>query len=202
MFWKKKKKQSEVVEVVKEFVISDNQKTGKLPDFDYHKNVIETGVIRKETIKCDCCNQESEYVYDGPMYGAADFEQICPWCISEGRAHNEFGVFFNSDFEGEEIPQDIKKKLFSIIPSYTSWQDPIWFTHCNDACIFLGYVGYKEIKSLGIEDDLSSEFERHSSEMSMTLDEFKQHLVNDGHIQGYLFKCKHCDTYKLHVDFT
>lgn len=197
MFWKKKEKK-----IINKEPISENQKNKIFPEFKYHKDVLETEVVVKETITCECCNQQSEYRYDGPIYGVKRIENLCPWCIAEGRASKELGLSFNDGTDGSKISREKLEILYSKTPGYISWQASIWPIHCDDVCSFVNYVGIKEIKKLGLKESLESEFIRLAQEFSMYVDEFKNCLINDGDMQAYLFKCIHCGEYKLYVDLS
>lgn len=66
-----------------------------LPSFRYHPDPVATGSIEARDITCVRCGQARKYVYVGPVYTEADLkEEICPWCISTGLAHNQLGVEF------------------------------------------------------------------------------------------------------------
>ena len=92
-------------------------------------------------------------------------------------------------------------ELTHITPSYCGWQQEIWVTHCDDFCAFVGYVGAKELKEMGVLEEViengSPEF---SAEWSEEQIEIIKNMVDGGHVQGYLFKCLHCGKYFLYYD--
>ncbi len=48
------------------------------------------------------CNQQTEYVYEGPFYSEEEVENICPWCIASGNAAAKYdGEFQDSSLCGE-----------------------------------------------------------------------------------------------------
>jgi len=62
------------------------------------------------------------------------------------------------------------------------WQQEYWIAHCDDYCAFVGYVGWKELVEMGIDNEM------------------KECMYNEGSMQGYLFKCLHCGEHFLYVD--
>ena len=170
-----------------------------LPIFKYQPNALKLEIIKKEKINCPVCEQEREYSYDGGIYAVEEVEFICPWCIADGKAAEKYdGEYIDSE-SCEEISDEEKlNELVTQTPNYVSWQQEVWLSHCNDYCSFEDYVGWKEIEHL--KDNLSSDIEKIKTEYGITQSEFEEYLVNEGGIQGYLFKCLHCDQHRLHVD--
>jgi uncharacterized protein CbrC (UPF0167 family) len=66
-----------------------------IPSFKYHPDPVATGSLEAREITCVCCGEVREYVYVGPVYAKGDIEgEICSWCISTGRAHNQLRAEF------------------------------------------------------------------------------------------------------------
>lgn len=198
-------KQYDPIELVEENVIEE-----PLPTFQYHTDPIKNRVIIKEIFQCPCCGKVRRYKYTGPFYTRYTVDAICPWCIADGAAADTYEGSF-ADYCGLEgispfpdVPDEIKYKdvdttiLTSRTPSYISWQEAQWLGHCNEPCSFEGYVGWKEIVDLGI--DVTADIEKLSQQYGMSSEEFCQNLFNRGDMQGYLFKCVQCGTYRLAVD--
>jgi uncharacterized protein CbrC (UPF0167 family) len=170
-----------------------------LPVFKYNPNPMLLNVIKKERTLCPVCNEEREYVYDGPFYSIEDVEGICPWCISDGSAAKKYDGQFQDDASCEEVnKEEYIDELIHRTPGYYGWQQEYWLSHCGDFCAIVQYVGWKEIEHL--EEELSVDIAEICSEYNITKEEFQSWLTNEGSLQGYLFKCVHCNKHRLYVD--
>ncbi len=67
-------------------------------------------------------------------------------------------------------------------PGYSGWQQEQWLTHCDDAAMFLGPVGYDEL----LGDPAALELLRQDMGGNV------QDLSRDGPPTAYLFQCRHC----------
>src|SRR5690606_1019313 len=85
-----------------------------LPVFKYHPDPIGTGSIVESDTECACCGRARGYVYAGPVYSEEEYNEcICPWCISDGSAHekldasftDEDGVGGNGDWD--QVPAEV-----------------------------------------------------------------------------------------------
>ena len=68
--------------------------------------------------------------------------------------------------------------------------------HCGDYCAYLGHVGARELRALGVLEDVLDD--------PMWDDEHKEMIqksVNGGHLQCYLFQCLHCGKHLVWMDF-
>ena len=68
----------------------------------------------------------------------------------------------------------------------------------GDSCAFIGYVGYRELKQMGIVEELLDD--PLLNEWSTAPEELLKDLVGGGGVQGYLFQCLHCGKHLLWVD--
>ncbi|WP_251652187.1 CbrC family protein [Paenibacillus glycanilyticus] len=68
----------------------------ELPKFKYNPEPIKLEVIRKEESVCPVCSKEREYIYIGPFYSIEDVENICPWCIADGKAAEKYDGEFQT----------------------------------------------------------------------------------------------------------
>ena len=173
------------------------------PTFFYNPNAYVLGIIEKERIECQCCGQEREFRYTGNLYSKTSVSQLCPWCIADGSAVEKYAGSFTADFEGLNPNPDEPGILLSEAsveqvscrtPGYASWQDDVWLGHCGEACIFLGYVGSKELTPIWEEvraDAIGSGWGEEN---------IRQYMHKDGDMTGYLFQCQHCGQHRLHVD--
>lgn len=170
----------------------------KLPYFKYHPEPIKNGSLKNKRIQCSVCNQGRDYVYDGPVYCYGDVQNICPWCIKNGDAAKKYDCRFVADYEGLDKKENVDE-LIHRTPGFFTWQgSEEWPNHCGDFCAFVGFVGWKEIEHL--KDNLKSDIEKIKESMDLDQSEFEKSLVNEGTHQGYLFKCLHCDAYRLTSD--
>ena len=171
----------------------------ELPTFKYNPNPILLNVIKKKKTKCPVCNIGREYVYDGPFYSIEDVEGICPWCISDGSAAKKYEGEFQDVSNCDEVNKDeYINELVHRTPGYYGWQQEYWLSHCGDFCAIVQYVGWKEIEHL--EEELLGDITNICAEYGITKENLKNWLTNEGDLQGYLFKCVHCNKHRLYVD--
>ena len=180
-----------------------------IPDFKYHPNPIETGAFKiDKAVICDCCGQMTDIYYTTPFYCVDDIDALCPFCIASGKAAEKFDGKFQDYASIEGIPpnpnepntlenKEAVEEVTTRTPGYVGWQQEVWLSHCDDLCAFIGYVGWNEIKDI-LNDfaDLESDIK----DYNFSIDDLAKNLVNNGHLQGYLFQCLHCKTYRLHMD--
>lgn len=160
--------------------------------FKYFPNAIKEVFTMGDIQVCDCCGEETGVYYEGPFYSEEEIEVLCPKCIASGRAAEEFEGQFIDDACVDEIDDEEKlEELIYKTPSYPA-EEAYWLAHCDDYCTFIGEVTWEEIQNMGIEyvvDELED----------YDLEEIKESLDGKGDMKGYLFKCLHCDSYRLHI---
>lgn len=171
-----------------------------LPTFRYHPNPIATGAFEEseEGVACDCCGEITHIYYEGPFYSVDDIEYLCPQCIASGEAARKFNGSFQDDLSLDDGVDDAEKldELIHRTPGYSGWQQEYWRAHCGDYCAYLGNVGARELRALGVLEEVLDD--------SMWDDEQKemiQESVNGGHLQCYLFQCLHCGKHLVWMDF-
>ena len=171
-----------------------------LPTFRYHPNPLETGAFEESAdgVACDCCGKTTHIFYTGPFYAVEDIEYLCPECIASGEAARKYDGSFQDDCsvdDGVENPAQLDE-LIHRTPGYSGWQQEYWRAHCGDYCAYLGHVGARELRALGVLEEVLDD--------SMWDDEQKkmiQESVNGGHLQCYLFQCLHCGKHLVWMDF-
>ena len=137
--------------------------------------------------------------YDtGPFYAVEDIECLCPECISSGEAARKYDGSFQDDCSVDDGVEDPARldELIHRTPGYSGWQQEYWRAHCGDYCAYLGHVGARELRALGVLEDVLDD--------PMWDDEHKemiQESVNGGHLQCYLFQCLHCGKHLVWMDF-
>jgi uncharacterized protein len=179
-----------------------------LPSFRYHPDPLATGSIKRSTVTCVCCSSARGYVYVGPVFAEEELdEQLCPWCIADGSAHERFGAeFVDIDAVGdrgtwEKVDRNIAEEVAYRTPGFTGWQSERWFTCCGDAALFLGLAGYSDVVAHG-----------HSAIKSLRAElgwddgpnwkAYLESLTTDGQPTAYLFRCSHCGNVGGYSDFT
>jgi uncharacterized protein len=182
----------------------------ELPSFKYHPDPLATGSIVKRQARCDCCGEVRDFIYDGLPYNE-ELEgdvTICPWCISDGRAHEKLGLEFNDpgavggyDWAlRKTVPTEIKEEVAYRTPGFCSWQQEKWLVHCNDACVFLGPSGRQEIEAIGSQELIDSLQE----DIQMDEEEFERYfnaLDKKRPPTAYVFRCLRCGVYLGFSDF-
>lgn len=168
-----------------------------IPVFKYHPDPFATGVFREleEPAACPCCGKETDVVYEGPFYCVDEVEHLCPGCIASGAAAEKFDGEFQDSASTDEVDDPARlDELVHRTPGYCGWQQEYWRAHCDDFCAFVGYVGYEDLKALGVLEEVLED---------PNLDDWIQENLEDlgnGSLQGYLFRCLHCGKHLLHVD--
>lgn len=178
----------------------------ELPKFKYSPNAYSIDVFENDEDICSICNEERNIRYTGSFYSIDEPDYICPWCIADGSAAKMYDGEFN-DYCGIEgvspNPKDPKPKISKELlleitkktPSYKSWQQERWMTHCNEPCAFIGYADTETIEPLW--EELKDDIEKNR----YGTDFIKSNLSKDGSLVGYLFQCLHCNQHRLHVDY-
>lgn len=167
------------------------------PIFKYHPDPFKTEVFkrREEAVRCPCCGKETFVTYEGPFYSVENVEHLCPDCIASGAAAEKFdGAFQDSESVDEIDAPEALEELTCRTPGYCGWQQEYWRAHCGDFCAFEGYVGYEDLKALGVLEEVLED-----PDMDGWIRENLEALGN-GSLQGYLFRCLHCGKHLLHVD--
>lgn len=179
-----------------------SKKPKAVPHFRYHPDPVKSGVFKDDvSVVCECCEQETDVYYCGHVYSESDVKYLCPHCIANGEAAAKFDATFVQD--ADELPsgaanaQAKTDELFKRTPGYFCWQGEQWLTCCDDYCEFLGDVGTKELRKMGIADEV---FAQYSLRGEYDVQTVREYLEAGGEMAGYLFRCLHCGKYKIQVD--
>lgn len=171
-----------------------------LPTFRYHPDPLDTGAFdeSKEGVVCDCCGKTTHIFYAYPFFSVEDIEYLCPECIASGEAARKYSGSFQDDFSLDDGVDDPEKldELMHRTPGYSGWQQEYWRAHCGDYCAFLGYVGARELRALGVLEEVLDDPMWDEEQKKMI-----RESVNGGHLQCYLFQCLHCGKHLLWMDF-
>ena len=168
-----------------------------LPHFIYHPDPLATGsFVEGEAKLCPSCGKESNIYYNLMPYCIDNIKNLCPFCIANGLAAKKFDAEFVQDAEGQgELDPEKDQLLFCQTPGYSSWQGENWLSCCQDYCAYLGTVGTRELKDMGIAEQVLADYEERGE-----YQDIEEYLVKDGSLCGYLFRCLHCQKYQIWVD--
>jgi uncharacterized protein CbrC (UPF0167 family) len=177
------------------------------PLFRYHPDPIATGMIVASKNSCMICEQARGYVYNGVPYCEEEVEElsICPWCISDGSAHDQLDAeFTDSASIGSGLvgtgppPIEVIEEIAYRSPGFNAWQTECWFTHCDDGAAFIGAMGCDDLTKLGQE---AVRVIRDSTGLDgEAWDDFFAALDGDGSPCAYLFRCLHCGQFGGYAD--
>src|SRR5450432_3019342 len=167
-----------------------------LPYFKYDPDPIATGSIVPSGEVCPVCSRLRAFEYQGSLYCTQDLEHVCPWCIADGSAHNNFDAEFTGleevggFYNWEEVSKEIIEEIAFRTPGFSTWQGEHWFTHCGDAGEFIGPMGKEELQQTGPE--AIEVIQRESGHQGPDWDHHFPALERDHTATAYLFKCRHC----------
>jgi uncharacterized protein len=117
-------------------------------------------MITESSAVCDCCGLARGYIAAKSIFSDMRHWDICPWCISSGEAAAKFDNTLTDPrpLEKAELPQKIIDEVCKRTPSYLSFQQEIWRSHCNDACAYHGRAEKDDLSSASREtrDDWNS----------------------------------------------
>jgi uncharacterized protein CbrC (UPF0167 family) len=176
-----------------------------LPTFRYHPDPVSTGSVEESPEECVRCGRERGYIYSGPVYAEDDYEDsICPWCIADGSAADEFDAGFTD--VGFDVPDDVPEAVLAEIsqrtPGFSSWQQDHWLYHCADGCAFLGPAGRADLEPY---PDALEMLRHEHDEVGWSEEQSAGHvdsLDREGEPTAYLFRCLHCGTHLAFSDFS
>jgi uncharacterized protein len=165
-----------------------------LPRFRYHPDPVATENIRpREDFTCGVCGQARSHGYVGPYFadnfGFENGDEICPWCIADGRAAREWNATFVSPFLLSDaargaMPEDALAELQFRTPSFLCVEQEQWLDHHGEPAAFLGPIGHDEYQRLQPQAQAAIRQCGYAVER----------LRNDGDgPTAYLFGCLRCD---------
>jgi uncharacterized protein CbrC (UPF0167 family) len=175
-----------------------------LPKFRYHPDPLGTGSVMISDDTCRCCGRQRGYVYTGPTYCEDEVDgEICPWCIADGSASALLGAEFTDSLGApSDVPREIVTQLLTRTPGFSGWQQEHWLYHCADAAMFLGRIGYQELREV---PDALQMVRQETEEFNWSAEENDQYVRSlhpEGDVTGYLFRCHHCGAYLAYTDMS
>ena len=171
-----------------------------LPTFRYHPDPLGThAFLQGEPREGQCCGKMTDTWYEQPFFSMDDVDVLCPQCISDGTAARKFDGDFIDAASADKVSDPEKlEELIHRTPSYCGWQQEYWLAHCDDYCEFLGYVGWDDLVKMGIDKECEQTYRK--DVCFFDLETVKENMVNDGSMQGYLFRCLHCGKHMIYAD--
>lgn len=177
----------------------------ELPVFRFHPNAYSSGVFEQSAGVCEACSTDRELRYTGSFYAVDEVDYICPWCIADGTAARTFegefsyyaGIDGTSPDSSVPVAADEALEVSTQTPSYESWQQQQWRSHCGRPCAFLGGIGAAELEMYLDEPDFASDVE---GGLGWAPELLRSRLEAGGDLAGYLFQCLTCGAHRLHVD--
>jgi uncharacterized protein len=176
-----------------------------LPNFPYHPDPLASGSVIVSDATCRCCGEQRGFIYTGPVYAEDDLEDsLCPWCIADGSANEEFDAFFFDEVGfPDDVPEEVVEEIAYRTPGFATWQDAEWPTCCGDAAAFLEPIGWAEIQARypyaegRLMTYIVQELQISGSAATRAL-----HALNrESGPTAYIFQCRHCDAQPVYMDF-
>lgn len=174
-----------------------------LPVFNYHPDPVATGSIKASDEVCGCCGKARGYSYQKRMYAVNPPEVICPWCISDGSCAEKFEGMFCDSYPLIEagVPGAIIDEVTKRTPSFASWQEEVWLSHCGDACEFHGDVSKKEMHEMSLPQ-FQAAFHDDTSLNVAFMKSFAENYEPGGNPAIYKWICRKCGEVRYYADFT
>ncbi len=175
-----------------------------LPPFRFHPDPLRSGSVVASDATCRRCGQARGYIYTGPVYAEEDLDDaLCPWCIADGSASDEFEAeFVDIEAFADQVPDAAIEEICFRTPGYNTFQSEQWPACCDDATAFLAPVGYAELEG-EFREFQGSVLNHIIYEMRISggaATRLLQSLNRDAGPTAYLFRCLHCGQHHVHVD--
>jgi uncharacterized protein len=179
----------------------------ELPFFRFNPNAYDLGFFEEVEGVCEACEKPRSVRYASSFYSQDDVDYLCPWCVADGTAARVFDGEF-SDYAGIEgvggdpsepatVDEAEAQEVAERTPSYTSWQQEEWRSHCGRPCAFIGDIGSADLAEYLHEPDFAADVD---GGLGWDPDLLRTHLSAGGDLAGYLFACLTCGAHRLHVD--
>jgi len=166
----------------------------QLPRFRYHPDPVATHSVQtREGFTCGVCGEARSHAYIGPYFadnfGFENGDEICPWCIADGRAARDWNVTFVppailTDSARRAMPPEALAELELRTPSFLCVEQEQWLDHHGEAAAYIGPIGYDEYQRLPPQAAAAVRQCGYSVE--------RLRYDGDGPT-AYLFRCLHCD---------
>ena len=141
-------------------------------------------------------------MYVGPIYCIEDVEEVCPWCIADGRATEQWDASFNDVYNiPVSVPQHIVALIGTRTPGYETWQCNRWLFSDTDALVFVGEIIGKNLIRQG-EDDKIAACREALQEWGISSDFDLSQVVIGGQPAIYLFQDTETSKFSAYADMT
>ena len=194
----------------KPFLLKDINYPEEYPQFKFCPNPLRTQSVVESSVPCECCGKTGKYSYIAGILREIEEQEVknlCLECISSGEAAKKFGGVFTeySSIANRKSDKTITEEIMYRTPSFNSWQDQEWLSHCKTPCAYIGQVYIGDLIKMGIYKQVRTELAKtfYYKQMPMTIAEIDDLLINmteDSSLEGHLFRCVLCGRYKLHID--
>jgi uncharacterized protein len=174
-----------------------------LPAFRYHPDPVKSGSVIASDKSCRVCGENRGYIYTGPVYSEEELdEEICPWCIADGSAHDEFDATFVDDLAfSDDLPIAVAEEITERTPGFNSWQPEQWPCCCGDGTAFLQPAGIKELRQEQELEGIAMGYIVHEMGISGgAARRLLDSLDRDKGPTAYLFRCLQCNRHHLYID--
>ncbi|MBK7351746.1 MAG: CbrC family protein [Gemmatimonadales bacterium] len=175
-----------------------------LPVFRYHPDPIASGSIVPWDEACPCCGEVRGFAYDGPVYIEGDTpEGLCPWCIADGTAHEEYeATFVDREAFAEGVPPAAAEVICTRTPGFDAWQGEGWPSCCGDAAAFVMPAGLAELRARdrALEGLVLGHIVHEMGISGGAATRLLDRLNRDRGPTLYLFQCLHCGGPRFHID--
>ncbi|WP_425117356.1 CbrC family protein [Anaeromassilibacillus sp. SJQ-1] len=172
-----------------------------LPAFRYHPDPLDTGAFKQseEGVVCYCCGKTTHIFYTSPFFSVEEIAYLCPVCIASGEAARKYGGSFQDDYSVDDGVDESGRNWMSSStapPATPAGSRNTGAPTAASYCAFLGYVGARELRALGVLEEVLNDPMWDDEQKKMI-----QESVNGGHLQCYLFQCLHCGRHLVWMDF-
>ncbi len=175
----------------------------KVPWFKYFPYPLRNGcIVAKEAI-CECCGQQRQYMYTGPIYCTKDIAEVCPWCIVDCKAAAKWSACFNDIYSVPGgVPEAVLETIAAKTPGYSTWRGNRWLFSEKDALVFVGEVVGAELVSEKNQDKIQACLDALKDwQFDWTIHELGQ-VVIGGQPAIYLFEDKDTGAFSAYAYMT
>lgn len=141
-------------------------------------------------------------MYVGPIYCAANVDEVCPWCIADGRAAMKWDASFN-DIHGvhnTNVSREIVDIIYRRTPGFSTWQTNMWMFAETDAMVFLGEVNGKNLLNEGNTEKVEACLAALAKWQSLRAVEALMTIMPGGEPAIYLFQDRQTGSFSAYAD--
>ena len=181
-----------------------NEPTPALPVFRHHPNPVASGSVVASATKCACCLQVRGFIYAGPTYSEQALgDALCPWCIADGAAYQQFDVtFVDADAFDDDATEAVMRTICERTPGFNSWQGEQWPSCCGEPAAFVTPAGADDIRTTypRLDGPLMLYVVHQLGISGGAANRVLESLKRDYSPTAFIFQCLHCDNMPVYVD--